>query len=199
MDKDQVNQDSEEVRESEDVATPPTILPTRKSVPYPSGQLFVLGCCRLSEPITMTSASPYMFFMIRDFHITEDETQIGRYAGFLSSCYSIGQFLSGSHSKAKLMLGIMWGRLSDTYGRKPIVLCGIVGTILATLVFGFSKSYTQAMLGRSMAGLLNGNVGVIRTMVAEMNVAKSDQARAFSVMPFVSNIGSICGPILGGW
>jgi MFS family permease len=91
-----------------------------------------------------------------------------------------------------------WGRLSDSYGRKPIVICGLVGTVCATLVFGFSKSYTQALLARSMAGLLNGNVGVIRTMVGEMDIAKSDQAKAFSVMPFVSNIGSIVGPVLGG-
>jgi len=78
------------------------------------------------------------------------------------------------------------------------VLCGLFGTVSATLVFGFSRSYGQAMFARSMAGLLNGNVGVIRTMVGEMNVHKLHQARAFSVMPFVSNLGSILGPVLGG-
>jgi MFS family permease len=84
------------------------------------------------------------------------------------------------------------------YGRKPIVLCGLLGTVSATLVFGFSKSYTQALIARIAAGLLNGNVGVIRTMVAEMIVEKSHQARAFSVMPFVWSAGSILGPVLGG-
>ena len=78
------------------------------------------------------------------------------------------------------------------------MLCGLFGTVSATLVFGFSRSYGQAMVARSIAGLLNGNVGVIRTMVAEMDVHKLHQARAFSVMPFVSNLGSILGPVLGG-
>ena len=78
------------------------------------------------------------------------------------------------------------------------MLCGLFGTVSATLVFGFSRSYGQAMVARSIAGLLNGNVGVIRTMVAEMDVQKQHQARAFSVMPFVSNLGSILGPVLGG-
>ena len=49
-----------------------------------------------------------------------------------------------------------------------------------------------------MAGLLNGNVGVIKTMVGEMEIAREDQARAFSVLPFVSNLGTILGPVLGG-
>jgi MFS family permease len=78
------------------------------------------------------------------------------------------------------------------------VLLGLIGTVIASIVFGFSKSYTQALIARTTAGLLNGNVGVIRTMVAEMVVERSHQARAFSVMPFVWNAGSIFGPVLGG-
>ena len=97
-----------------------------------------------------------------------------------------------------LTLGLPWGRLSDSYGRKPIVLMGLLGTVSATLVFGFSTSFTQALLARTAAGLLNGNVGVIRTMVAEMVVERAHQARAFSVMPFVWSAGSILGPVLGG-
>jgi len=67
-----------------------------EKIPYPAGQLFVLGSCRLSEPISMTSSQPYIYFMIRDFHIVEDETQIPRYAGFLSACYSLSQSITGT-------------------------------------------------------------------------------------------------------
>ena len=63
---------------------------------YPSDQLFILGCCRLSEPVSMTSSQPYLYFMIRDFDITGDEKKIGRYVGFLASCYSFSQCLTGS-------------------------------------------------------------------------------------------------------
>lgn len=64
---------------------------------YPSDQLFILGCCRLSEPVSMTSSQPYLYFMIRDFDITDDEKQIGRYVGFLASCYSFSQCLTGTN------------------------------------------------------------------------------------------------------
>ena len=88
--------------------------------------------------------------------------------------------------------------LSDKYGRKPIVLCGVLGTIPATLAFGFSKSFLQALIARTVAGLLNGNVSAIRTMVADTVMETSHQAKAFSIMPFIGNAGSILGPILGG-
>jgi MFS family permease len=171
--------------------------------PYPSRQLLILAACRFSEPVAMTSSFPYLFFMIRDFHLSDDEKKIGRYAGLLASSFSFAQFFSGPLPRPSvpcpwLTEGLPWGRLSDLYGRKPIVLCGLLGTVAATLAFGFSTTFTQALIARTSAGLLNGNVGVIRTMVAEMVVERAHQARAFSVMPFVWSAGSILGPVLGG-
>lgn len=51
---------------------------------------------------------------------------------------------------------------------------------------------------RALLGLMNGNVGIIRTMVAEMVPEKELQPRAFSVMPLVWTIGTIFGPAFGG-
>ena len=51
---------------------------------------------------------------------------------------------------------------------------------------------------RGLLGLMNGNVGIIRTMVAEMVPEKELQPRAFSIMPLVWTIGSIFGPAFGG-
>lgn len=53
-------------------------------------------------------------------------------------------------------------------------------------------------MARIAAGLLNGNVSAIRTMVAEMVVERSHQAKAFSAMPFMWNAGNIIGPLVGG-
>jgi hypothetical protein len=69
--------------------------PAPKMAAYPTKQMLVLACCRFSEPVAMTSSFPYLFFMIRDFHLTDDEKEIGRYAGFLASCFSFAQFFSG--------------------------------------------------------------------------------------------------------
>lgn len=63
-----------------------------------------------------------------------------------------------------------WGGVSDRYGRKPVVLMGCIGTIASLLVVGFAPNFWIALLGRCLAGALNGNVGVIQTMVGEIVV-----------------------------
>lgn len=139
---------------------------------FPKRQLFVLAACRLAEPIAFTSVFPYLYNLIRDLKITNDEKKIAKYGGMVSSVYSLGAFLTG----------LAWGRASDVYGRKPIVLLGLVGTIITIFVFGFSLNIYQVIGARFAGGLLNGNVGVIRTVVAELVTERRHQATAFSIM-----------------
>ncbi|KAI9692619.1 MAG: hypothetical protein M1822_006850 [Bathelium mastoideum] len=56
----------------------------------------------------------------------------------------------------------------------------------------------MAVIVRAIGGAGNGNVGVIRTAVAELVPWKELQPRAFSIMPLVWNVGSVLGPALGG-
>lgn len=63
---------------------------------------------------------------------------------------------------------MMWGAVSDKYGRKPIILMGLAGTALSSLVFGFARNIWVALGARIVGGALNGNVAVMQTMVAEI-------------------------------
>jgi MFS family permease len=56
----------------------------------------------------------------------------------------------------------------------------------------------MALAARALGGLSNGNVGVLRTIVAELCPWKELQPRAFSVMPLVWTVGATFGPTLGG-
>lgn len=96
------------------------------------------------------------------------------------------------------LMGVPWGRASDYFGRKPVILLGLTFTMIFSVMFGFSHSLVTLILARAFLGLMNGNVGIIRTMVAEMVPEKELQPRAFSVMPLVWTIGSIFGPAFGG-
>lgn len=64
------------------------------------------------------------------------------------------------------------GKLLDKIGRKSILLMGLFGTSLSLLLFGFSQNYYWALLARSLAGVLNGNVAVLRTMIGEIATEK---------------------------
>ncbi|WPH00232.1 Hypothetical protein R9X50_00305500 [Acrodontium crateriforme] len=155
---------------------------------FPLRQMVVLGICRLCEPIAFMSIFPYIYYMIESFHITDNDKQIALYAGLVTSAFAMAECMSGP----------IWGRLSDRYGRKPILLIGLAGTGLSMLIFGFSTNLQTALIARALGGLLNGNIGVIQTTVAEVVTNESHQARAYSVLPFVWCLGSIFGSTLGG-
>ena len=79
-----------------------------------------------------------------------------------------------------------------------MILLALSCTMVSGVLFGFSRSLVWAFVARSMQGLCNGNVGIIRTAVAEIVPEKVLQPRAFSIMPLVWTVGSIFGPALGG-
>jgi len=124
--------------------------------------------------------------MIRDFGVPQNA--VGKWAGICAAVFSISQAL----------FGVAWGRFSDLHGRKPAILLGLTATMITSLMWGFSTNLAIAITARVLAGAGNGNVGIIRTTVAEMVPFKELQPRAFSLMPLVWNIGSIFGPSIGG-
>ena len=129
---------------------------------------------------------PYLPEMIESFGVPKNE--VSKWAGIASSVYSLCQGFTG----------IAWGWASDSLGRKPAILAAMTCIMATTLLFGFSRNLVWAIVARSLGGASNGNVGIIRTMVAEMVPYKELQPRAFSVMPLVWTIGSIFGPSFGG-
>ncbi|KAI0100604.1 major facilitator superfamily domain-containing protein [Nemania sp. FL0031] len=156
--------------------------------PFPKRQLLVLAICRICEPIAFMGIFPYVYFMIQDFHVTDDPSRISFYAGMVTSAFTFAEFSTG----------LLWGRLSDKIGRKPVLLTGLAGTALSVLVFGFAPNLTVALLARAIGGLLNGNMGVLQSTVTELIKVKEHQPRAYTIMPVVWCLGSIIGPMIGG-
>ncbi|KAN0093711.1 MFS general substrate transporter [Hyaloscypha variabilis] len=135
----------------------------------------------------MTSVFPYLPEMIESFGI--EKKNVAKWAGITSAVFSLSQCLTA----------ILWGRASDKFGRKPAILVGLTCTMLSSLMWGMSTSLPMAITARALAGGCNGNVGIIRTMVAEMVPERELQPRAFSIMPLVWSLGSIFGPSFGGF
>ncbi|KAI5780791.1 major facilitator superfamily domain-containing protein [Geopyxis carbonaria] len=166
-------------------SNPPSVAPKKG---FPVQQLFILALCRICEPISFTSIFPYIYQMIESFGIAKSTNEIGIYAGMVTSAFALAEFSTG----------MMWGRVSDNYGRKPVLIIGLVGTLVSMVVFGFAKSFPVCLIARALGGGLNGNIGVIQTTVAELVREKEHQPRAFAIMPFIWCLGSIVGPSLGG-
>ncbi|EPQ67835.1 Bgt-614 [Blumeria graminis f. sp. tritici] len=153
----------------------------------PVQQLSILALCRFSEPLVLTSVYPYIPEMIESFGI--EKSQIAKWAGLTSAVFSLCQS----------MTALIWGRASDSFGRKPAIITGLISTMTCSLIWGCSTNLAMAITARGLQGAFNGNVGTIRTMVAEMVPEKELQPVAFTIMPLVWSIGSIFGPSFGGF
>ncbi|PGH18717.1 hypothetical protein AJ80_04370 [Polytolypa hystricis UAMH7299] len=174
-------------RQARPLLTPPHTTTSSADDAFPTLQLFILAICRLAEPIALTSIFPYSWVMVLDFNMG-DKSSASFYAGILISAFALSEAVTG----------MFWGALSDRVGRKPVLLGGCAGTMISLLIVGFSTNFWVALTGRVIGGILNGNIGVIQTMVGELVTKPEHEPRAYAVMPFVWSIGTIIGPAIGG-
>ncbi|CZR64357.1 related to E.coli tetracycline resistance protein TCR1 [Phialocephala subalpina] len=189
LDQDEVDAEGGAERAVEEVNNEKDEKVTWMSLPHRK-QLIVLTLARLSEPLVQTSLQAYMFYQLKSFDESLPDSTIAAQAGMMASSFTGAQFLTA----------MMWGRISDSErgGRKLVLLIGLFGTAISCLGFGFARTFWQALLFRTLGGALNGNIGVMRTMVSEIVQEKKYQSRAFLLFPMCFNIGVIIGPILGG-
>ncbi|KAI5288551.1 hypothetical protein KEM54_005121 [Ascosphaera aggregata] len=124
--------------------------------------------------------------MMRRLGVVDQD--VAKWVGWTSAIFSLCQCVTA----------VPWGYLSDKVGRKPVILTSLCVTMVCSVLFGFSTSLPMAFTARACLGLGNGNVGILRTMVAELVPQKELQPRAFSIMPLIWSLGSIVGPAFGG-
>jgi len=170
-------------------------------------QLFVLSICRLSEPLSNVCLLPYIYYLVRsvlngdnttresttngrdsDSSDTDTAAKVSAYSGILVAAFPLAQFL----------VSLPWGRLSDSHGRKFSIVIGIGVSVIANLAFGFSRSFGALLFWRTLAGLANGNVGIMRTMTAEIVKERKYQTKAFLLLPLVFNSGMVASLAFGG-
>lgn len=84
----------------------------------------------------------------------------------------------------------------DRIGRKPVILIGLSGVAVSTLLFGLSRTFWWAVISRSMAGALSGNAAVVQSVVGEIT-DETNQALAFPLTGLSWSFGCIIGPMIG--
>jgi DHA1 family tetracycline resistance protein-like MFS transporter len=107
--------------------------------------------------------------------------------GLLALTFSIFQFIAGP----------ALGRLSDRYGRRPILLLSVLGSGVGYLVFGFATALWMLFVGRAIDGITGGNISVAQAYIADVS-APEDRAKNFGLIGAAFGLGFIIGPALGG-
>ncbi|KAF0977036.1 hypothetical protein FDP41_003689 [Naegleria fowleri] len=157
------------------------------TTPLPTLKLIVIFIIFICDVFAFSTVVSYVPFMVQDFGITQNKTEYGYYAGLIASSYSAASLLSS----------IALGWLSDrVLGRRKVILMGTLCSCITSLLFGLSINFPMAITVRVVFGLVNGNIGTIKTYLGEIT-DKTNQARAFSFVGISFAIGSILGPLIG--
>lgn len=101
-----------------------------------------------------------------------------------------------SFTVAQLISAPFWGRISDRYGRRPVMLIATVASGAAYLLFGFADGLILLLVSRIVQGAGGGMVGVIQAYVVD-SVEPDQRARALGWLSASTNLGVALGPVLG--
>ena len=158
------------------------------TTPLPYNKIALLGIILAVNNSSIWMIFSFLPFMITNFFPELNNTEIGYKAGILGSSFSAGSLIGNFLSSI----------ISDHYGRRPALLLGLLGTALTSLLFGFSSYFWYTVLIRFFWGMLNGNIGVAKTYLAEI-CDDSNLPKAMSYFGIVGGVGRTIGPIIGGF
>jgi MFS transporter, DHA1 family, tetracycline resistance protein len=115
---------------------------------------------------------------------------------FHASKLTIG-FLFASYSLAQLLCAPWLGRLSDRFGRRPLMLVSIAGSAAAHLLFATAGGLPMLFVARSLAGIAAANYGIAQAYLADIT-PPADRSRAMGLVGAAFGLGFVIGPALGG-
>ena len=120
------------------------------------------------------------------------------YALRLGGQASIVGPLVSSFAVAQLLASPAWGRVSDRYGRRPVLIIGLVGSGIAYLIFGFANTLWLLFVCRIVQGFGGGTTGVAQAYVAD-TMPPAQRARALGWLSAATSLGVSIGAILGSF
>ncbi|MCX8062802.1 MAG: MFS transporter, partial [Anaerolineales bacterium] len=93
----------------------------------------------------------------------------------------------------------IWGSVSDRYGRKPILMVGVLGNAIAQLLYGFSTQLWMLFAARALAGILSS--ATLPTAMAYIgdSTDRSERGGKMGMIGAAMGLGMVVGPGLGGW
>lgn len=115
-----------------------------------------------------------------------------------ANSFQIG-LLMASYSLMQFIFSPVWGGLSDKYGRKPIIMIGLLGFAVSFILFGLADSIPMLFASRIAGGILSS--ACLPTAMAYMADVTSEEERGagMGIMGAAMGLGMIVGPAIGGF
>ncbi|MEG3618450.1 MFS transporter [Magnetovibrio sp. PR-2] len=105
----------------------------------------------------------------------------------MMAVYSLGQFVAAP----------FWGRLSDTIGRRPVLIWSLFGAVLSYIWLGFAETMWMLFAARLVGGLMAGNISTAFAYIADITTPEN-RAKGMGLVGAAFGLGFIVGPAIGG-
>jgi MFS transporter, DHA1 family, tetracycline resistance protein len=106
--------------------------------------------------------------------------------------------LVGIFSLAQFFFAPVWGKVSDRVGRKPVLLLGLIGTVVGYLLMGMAHTVLMLFFARLIDGISGANIGAAQAYLADISTSEN-RAKAMGLLGAAFGLGFVFGPALGGW
>ncbi|MFZ5470461.1 MAG: MFS transporter, partial [Myxococcota bacterium] len=124
--------------------------------------------------------------------------QLGVYGvRFHGSPFAVGLLLS-VYSLMQLIFAPVLGRLSDRYGRRPVLLYSIAGSVAGYLLFAVADALPLLFLARIIDGVSGGNIATAQAYVADVTTDE-DRVQGMGMVGAAFGLGFLLGPGIGGF
>lgn len=117
-----------------------------------------------------------------------DTDLINFHIGLLTSIYPFFQ----------LLFVVVWGKLSDKYGRKPIIICGLIGFVIMQLLTGLATSLTMLYVARIFGGIFTSAVIPVSNAYLSDITSEKRRTKIMAWSGVAISSGVIFGPVIGG-
>ena len=114
---------------------------------------------------------------------------------FGASPLAIG-LLFASFSVSQLVASPLLGDLSDRWGRRPVLIFSLLGTVVSFVMLALAGSLAMLFAARIVDGLSGGNISTARAYIGDITT-EENRARAFGLLGAAFGLGFIVGPGLG--
>lgn len=117
-------------------------------------------------------------------------------APFFASPFEIGLVVS-IYSWMQFVFSPILGRLSDRYGRRPVLFVSMLGSAVGYLVLGLANTLVLVFAGRIISGITGGNISAAQAYIADVTT-RENRAKGMALFGAAFGLGFVLGPAIGG-
>ena len=119
------------------------------------------------------------------------------YAERMGASPAVIGLLVATYAVFQLIAGPVIGRLSDHWGRRPLLLISQVGTLIGFLMLAYANSLTMVFASRVVDGITAGNLSLAQAYISDVTKPE-ERARSFGIIGIAFGMGFLLGPAFSG-